>query len=182
MNSRNRSIVLSVLFLALTAGIAHAQLNSPVSAVQLQWNDPENLFINVMNGGFQNFQQPGGALTPTTNPITVNANYNQLVNRTSLTIYAYFADAARALTDTNGGSSITAANIQANITAGTIGTVVFNTPSPFSPASVTLATSPITSASSGMTPVTATFSLGILGTNYAAGTYSGTLFIQAQVL
>jgi len=173
-----RSIV-GAVFLLVTMANVNAQFNSTSSNLNLNWQDNENLWVNInFAPGTGNFQQQGGAVTPTTSPITVTANYNGLVNRQTLTLYAYFADPARALAN-GAGSVIPAANIQATIDG--VGTSVFNQASPFSAASVQLATS-VDVATNGTGNLPATFSLAILGTNYPAGQYSGTLFIQAQAI
>jgi len=179
MRTANRAIVMSVVLLVLTAGIARAQVNSTTNTIGLGWGNPENLNIQVTFGpGTGQFQQSGGAVTPTTSPITLQANYNGLVNRTSLSIYAYFADGARALSNA-AGNSVPAANVQATITGGA--TAAFNSVSPFSTASVLIATSTAV-ATNGTGNLPASFSLSILGTNYPSGFYSGTLFIQAQAV
>ena len=173
-----RSIV-GAVFLLVTMVNVNAQFNSSSSNINLNWQDNENLWVNISFApGTGAFQQQGGAVTPTTTPITVTANYNGLVNRQTLTLYAYFSDPARALANGT-GNVIPASNIQATID-GT-GTSVFNQPSPFSAASVQLATSTAV-ASNGNGNMPATFSLAILGSNYPPGQYSGTLFIQAQAI
>ena len=179
MNARNRRIVLGAVLLVLTAGTARAQFNSSANTINLNWNDPENLNVQVNFGpGVGQFQQNVGAVTPTTGLISLQANYNGMVNRTSLSIYAYFADPARALTQASGGA-VPAANILANITGGV--PTVFNMFSPFSTASVLLAQSNDI-ATNGTGNLPASFTLAILGTNYPSGFYTGTLFIQAQAV
>jgi hypothetical protein len=163
----------------MTAGPVNAQFNSSNSNINLNWFENEQLFIQInFANGTGNFRQDNGAAMPTTTPISVQANYNGLVNRQTLTLYAYFADPARAMANGSGGS-IPAANIQATIEG--VGTAVFNQPSSFSAASVQLATtSAVATNGNGVLP--ATFSLAILGSNYPAGSWSGTLFLQAQAI
>jgi hypothetical protein len=174
-----RKSIVGALFLVLAAGQLQAQINSLPNNVNLFWHDPENLHINInFVPGLGQFLQDGGAVTPTTAPINITAVYNGMVNRQSLTLYAYFADPARALANAS-GSGIPAANIQATIEG--VGTTTFSQPSPFSAASVQLARTEAV-ATNGTGTLPATFTLSILGTNYVPGAYNGTLFFQAQAI
>jgi len=173
-----RNAIVAALFLALSAG-AHAQVNSTTSTFTLNFFDPENLFVQVnFEPGTGNFQVLDGAVTPTTTPISVQVHYNGLVNRQTLNLYAYFADPARALSNGN-GAAVPAADIEVNIPG--VGPSRFTQPSPFSAASVLLATSNAV-ATNGNGTLPATFSLAIKGTNYGTGFFQGTLILQAQAI
>jgi hypothetical protein len=173
-----RNTLVAALFLAMSAG-AHAQINSTANSLNLNFFDPENLFVQInFFPGIGNFEQVNGAATPTTSPINVQANFNGLVNRQTLNLYAYFADPARALSSAS-GAAIPAADIEANV-AG-LGASRFTQPSPFSAASVLLASSNVVATNSnGNMP--ATFFLAIKGTNYGTGQFVGTLILQAQAI
>jgi hypothetical protein len=99
------------------------------------------------------------------------------VNRQTLNLYAYFADPARALS--SGTGTIPAADIEAIIQG--VAASRFTQPSPFSAASVLLATSSAV-ATNGSGSLPATFSLSIKGTNYGSGFFAGTLILQAQAI
>jgi len=173
-----RNAIVAALFLALSAG-ADAQVNSTTSTLNLNFFDPENLFVQInFEPGIGNFQQQNGGVTPTTSPISVQVNYNGLVNRQTLNLYAYFADPARALSS-GSGAAVPAADIEANIQG--IGVSRFTQPSPFSAASVLLASSTAV-ATNGNGTVPSTFSLAIKGTNYRTGQFVGTLILQAQAI
>jgi hypothetical protein len=172
-----RNAIVGALILAMSAG-AHAQINSTANSLNLFFNDPENLFVQInFEPGIGQFQQLDGAVTPTTSPISVQVNYNGLVNRQTLNLYAYFGDPARALS--NGSSAVPAGDIEANIQG--VGVSRFTQPSPFSAASVLLATSNAV-ATNGNGTLPATFSLAIKGTNYGTGQFQGTLILQAQAI
>ena len=172
-----RSTIVGALVLAMSAG-THAQINSTGNSLGIFFNDPENLFVQInFEPGTGFFQNLDGAVTPTTSPISVQANYNGLVNRQTLNLYAYFADPARALASGNG--TIPAGDIEANIHG--IGVSRFNQPSPFSAASVLLATTNAV-ATNGNGALPATFSLAIKGTNYGSGFFTGNLILQAQAI
>jgi hypothetical protein len=173
-----RNAIVGALFLAMSAG-AHAQVNSTAATLNLFFSDPENLFVQInFEPGIGGFQQLDGAVTPTTSAINVQAQYNGLVNRQTLHLYAYFADPARALSSAS-GTAIPAADIEANIQG--IGASRFTQPSPFSAASVLLAsTNAVAANGNGSLP--ATFSLAIRGTNYGSGFFTGTVILQAQAI
>ena len=174
MHATSRRMILGVLFLVLAAGVADAQINSSINTVPLNWNENENLNIQLNIGSGNQFTQVGTALQPTTSPITVTAAYNGLTNRATLTIWAYFTDAASALS--NGSASVAASQIQASIDGGA--TSFFTTSSPFSNASVRLNQTPLASQNGTLA---STFSLAIFG-NHPAGFYTGTMIIQLQAL
>ncbi|HXT31089.1 MAG TPA: hypothetical protein VN716_17455 [Vicinamibacterales bacterium] len=173
-----RNPLVAALLLAMSAG-AQAQINSVANNLNVSWFDPENLFVQVnFEPGTGNFQQLDGAVTPTTSPINVQVNYNGLVNRQTLNLYAYFADPARALSNGNGGA-VPAGDIEAIIQGG--GASRFTQPSPFSASSVLLASSAAV-ATNGNGSMPASFSLAIKGTNYGTGFFVGTLILQAQAI
>jgi hypothetical protein len=173
-----RNAIVAALFLVSSAG-THAQFSSSPNTLNLNFFDPENLFVQInFEPNIGNFQILNGAVTPTTSPISLQANYNGLVNRQTLNLYAYFADPARALSSGNGGV-IAAGEIEANIQG--LGASRFTQPSPFSAASVLLAsTNAVATNGNGSLP--ATFSLSIKGTNYGSGFFTGTLILQAQAI
>jgi hypothetical protein len=172
-------MILGALFLVLSTGMVHAQFNSPSNTIGLRFNERENLWVQVNFGpGTGEFLQDGGAVTPTTAPISVTVNYDSLVNRDELNLYAYFASGGPALTNGNGGV-VPASDVQATVTNGPVS--AFIEESPFSNNSVKLLTSPDV-ASEGTGNLEVSFSLAITGTNYPAGFYNGTLFLQAQVI
>ena len=131
MNGVHRRVLLTAILLVLAAGATRAQINSGANTVNLQWNDPEQVFIQInQGGGFQQFQQQNGSPQPTTGQIGLQVNYNGLVNRATLTVFAYFADPAHALTNGT-GHSIPASDISASI-QGQQGLSPFTSQSPFS--------------------------------------------------
>jgi hypothetical protein len=173
-----RNAIVAALFLVMSAG-PQAQISSTPNSLNLNFFDPENLFVQInFEPNIGNFQNLDGAVTPSTTPIRLQANYNGLVNRQTLNLYAYFADPARALSSGTGGI-IPAADIEANIQG--LGASRFTQPSPFSAASVLLAsTNSVATNGNGSLP--ATFSLSIKGTNYGSGFFTGTLILQAQAI
>jgi len=173
----------AALLLITAARVAGAQaVNSTPNSLTLGWNNPENINvqINFSPGvALGQFTEVGNSPTPTTTPVPLTINYNSLVNRTKLNVWAYFVDGSRALASGNGGA-VPADKIQATVQGNSPAT--FTTASPFSASSVLLNPGGADVGTAATGTFNLAFPLGILGSGYPSGFYQGILMIQAQAI
>ncbi len=164
--------------LAIVEGVAQAQqISSNQASVSLSYTTAEALTVNVTPPGNPTTFQ---GTPPTTGTITISATSSFTQSRT-VSIYAYFAS-NQALT--SGASNIPASSIVANIAGGSQpGSRAFNVTSPFtgSPTAVIVDTEAV--GIGNLTTPTVSMTLMIQGASgLPAGTYAGTMFVQAQAV
>ncbi len=171
---------------AMTSLRASAQINSNFSNVSINAAVQQSISVSVGLASV-NFTLLAGGVANGDNPVPVTASWNLNPGSVgSVTLYAYFDIPAQALSD--GTNAIPAANVLGRYTTGapTIFTPITQT-SPVGPAgaSLLLFTETITGANKVKTRGPENLELEIDLTtlpNQPAGTYTGTLRLQARAL
>lgn len=179
-----RRLGLGVLALVLplaTTSWAQA-LNSNTAAVNLNAPLAESVSVSASPGTVNFTLLPNGPASGNS-AVTITTTWVLRPNRTTLTTYAYFSSSTAALTD--GGTppnNIASSSVKGSVNGGA-STPLTGT-SPFAAgSSVTVYSTAITGGNKN-TSHTDTLALTIDTTGLAlpAGTYTGTLIIQAQAL
>jgi hypothetical protein len=179
--NRNSLLKTAAAMVMLTATAAFAQLSSNSTSVTLNATVSESLTVLINSGSVVNFGTLTAGAGATTNignvPINVTTSWNLgTATGNSVKVYAFFATPSQALS--NGTNYIPAADVMATVNSGT-------------PAALTgsFGTLPIDSATITNSTLQGTLTDSIaLGLNLSsftsatlpAGTYTGTLYIQAQ--
>ena len=188
-HGRNRLHLLlyAASLILLSAQAGKAQINSSQASVNLNAVLAESLTLTA-NPGTVNFTLVSGAAALGSTPVSITTSWVLGVNRSTVNLYAWFSTPSAALTD--GGSP-------ANTIASTyvLGQLATGLPTSYTPFTQSAA---LGTASGGL----ALFSQSISSTNRAskrtdslgleidltnlpqlpAGTYTGTLTLQAQAL
>jgi len=175
----------AVLVLAVTAlaGRSHAQvLNSGASTITLQAVLNDSLSV-TLSGNAVNFNlTAGSANNPGSVAITATTTWISKAGR-NLSLYAFFANSATALTD-GAGDNIPSADFQISDNAGPFNALTNTVPFGGANAGLTLFTQKITGTSkTGSTTDVMNFNINLSTLpNLPANTYTGTLTIQAQII
>jgi hypothetical protein len=176
---------LAALFLLL-APVAGAQVNSNTAPVNLSAVLNPMLAVNA-SPATVNFAMPPGGSDIGDSPVTINTRWilpfvpgNPNID---LTLYAYFTNAAAALS--NGvGSNIPAANVSGSVNGAAY--APFTTAGPFSAASLVVFTQQIKTTpgnpGSGQRIDILDMQINTAGLGLPAGTYTGVLVIRAQAI
>jgi hypothetical protein len=183
-NSRAvRLVVLAVLSLAL-ASMASAQvLNSGAQAISLNAQLTESLTLSLSANAVNFTLASGSAANPGSAGVTATTKWVLKPGRTAVVVDAYFASSASALTD-GGGNNIPSSAFKISDNAGPstalTNSVIFGGAS----AGLQLENIAITGANKNSQVTDAmTFNIDLSGgtlPQLPAGTYTGTLNIQAQ--
>jgi len=171
---------LPILFLLLAISPANAQLNSNIAGVNLSATLATSLTVSA-SPGLVNFALVRSGTATGSSAITVNTSWVLNPGVARVRVYAYFTNAAAALTD-GAGDNIPSSSVSGSANGGAFGT--FTRPSPLSGAtSVRISRTAITGLNlSGSKVDTLNLTISTTGLNLPAGTYTGVLNIQAQAL
>jgi len=185
---------LAMLMLSLAAVPAvSAQLNSNAPTITLNATLPESLTVSVTSGATVNFTLAANtAANPGSTTSTVQTAWVLQPGRTQVTIWAWVANGAAALT-AGGGNNIAASQVAAtaagsgsaggalnSVASGGAGVPAFITPA--AATGVQIGSVAITGANKASnTTTTLTWNINTTSTpQLPAGTYTGTVNIQAQ--
>jgi hypothetical protein len=171
------------LTVTLSASMASAQLNSGAQTIALNATLTESLTL-TLSANTVNFNLSAGSATNAGSAgITATTAWTLAAGRNSVGVYAYFSNAAAALTDGSGDNIPSSAFFiadNATPAAALTNTVAYGAAN----AGLKLATVAITGANrSGTRTDAMTFNINLTGGTLAqlpANTYTGTLNIQAQ--
>ena len=172
------------LFVALAAGLASAQaINSGAQPIALNATLSESLTLSLSANAVNFTLTAGSANNPGSASITATTAWVLKPGRTAVTVDAYFASAAAALTDGAGNNIPSSAFFISDNGGGSVplvNTVAFGAAN----AGLRLANVAITAANrassrNDLMAYTINLTGGTLP-NLPAGTYTGTLNIQAQ--
>jgi len=182
--------------LALASAIspaAKAQINSNTGTVTLNATLPESLTVNVTSGAVVNFTLAANtAANAGSTTSTIQTAWVLQPGRTKVTVWAWVANGAAALTDGAGdnipASAVTAVAAGSGSAGGALNTVASggaNVPAFVSPAAATgvqIGNVAINGANkAGSTTTTLTWNINTTGVpQLPAATYTGTVNIQAQ--
>jgi hypothetical protein len=174
-------VILMAFVIAMGSSLANAQLNSNTLPIALTATLPESLTVGLSANAVTFNLTAGSATNAGNTNITATTTWVLRPSRTTLRVYAYFANSASALTD-GGGNNIPTANffIANNGGASTAvnQTVAFGGAN----AGLQLANVAITNANrAGNRTDAMAFNINLTSLpQLPAGTYTGTLNIQAQ--
>ena len=184
MFSSTRAVRLAVLALTIAlASMASAQvLNSGAQTINLNAQLAESLTLSLTANAVNFTLASGSASNAGSTGITATTKWVLKPGRTAVGVYAYFASAAAALTD-GGGNNIPSSAFKIANNAGPstalTATTPFGTTSGYQMENIT-----ITGANKNSQATDAmTFNIDLSGgtlPQLPAGTYTGTLNIQAQ--
>ena len=176
-------IALVVLAMSFAVSMASAQLNSGAQTIALNANLTESLTLNLSASAVNFTLAAGSAANPGSTNITATTAWVLKPGRTAVGVYAYFANAAAALTDGVGDNIPSSAFfISDNGSASTAltNTVVFGAAN----GGLQLANVAITGVNkNGSRNDVMAFNINLTGgtlPQLPANTYTGTLNIQAQ--
>jgi hypothetical protein len=185
-----RGLIMTAALIAATSPVAFCQLNSNAPTVSLTATLGETLSISATPTS-ASFTLVAGSTAQASAPVAITQNWVLNASRASVTLIGWFANAAQALT--SGGSSpvyIPTTEVLGQVTTGapTTFTAFTATPTAGQPgvagASLVLTTTSITNANRNSNR-SDNLNLEINLTNQAqlpAGTYTGTLNLEAQAL
>ncbi len=177
-------VLLAALALVMAQGTAaNAQvLNSAQASVNLNAVMSESLTLSAAPGTVNFTPLNSNGVTNGDSAITINTAWVLKTARTDVYIYAYFASTT-ALTNISSGSyTIPVASVQGSVNGGSAtaftGNSPFATGSSLSVAHVIITGTNKNSSESDSLALT----VNTTGAGLPAGTYTGTLFVQAQAI
>jgi hypothetical protein len=168
------------LLVSLAASSAHAQINSNVAGVNLAATLNTSLTV-VAAPNTVNFALVPNGMANGSGPITVTTIWSLRPNVGDVTVFAYFAAPAAALSN-GGGANIPSARVNGSANGGPF--IAFTGNSPFAAgSSITVATWRILGNNrNGTRQDTLNLQINTTGLALPGGTYTGVLSIQAQAL
>jgi hypothetical protein len=186
-----RGVLLRALLLVFTGaaaapGIASAVVLSNVANIVLAANLAQGLSVSLPSGAAVNFALANGGPVGGDVPVVISTSWNLNPGQTgAVSLYAYFSVPAQALTD-GGGNSIASSLVQGRVTTGLPTTFTpFTQTNPVGPAggSLLLFSENITGINKSKTRSdNLDLQIDLTGQAIPAGTYTGTLRIQARAL
>lgn len=187
------TLTMLVFAMAIATTSAAAQLNSNAPTVTLNATLPESLTVSVTSGATVNFTLAANtAANPGSTTSTVQTAWVLAPGRTKVTVWAWVANGAAALTDGAGdniaASQVTATAAGSGSAGGALNTSVSggaNVPAFIAPNTATgvqIGNVAITGANkASSTTTTLTWNISTTATpQLPAATYTGTVNIQAQ--
>src|SRR6202142_2838283 len=177
-------ILAVTLAMTFVASLASAQvLNSTAQTIALNANLTESLTLNLSASAVNFTLAAGSAANPGSTNITATTAWTLKPGRTAVGVYAYFASATAALTD-GAGDNIPSSAFTIADNAGGPAALVNTVPFGGALAGLQLANVVITGANRTASRTDAmAYNINLTGgtlPQLPAGTYTGTLNIQAQ--
>jgi len=172
------------LFVAMLAAPASTQvLNSAARTITLQAVLSQSLTL-TLSGNAVNFNlAAGSAANPGSTSITATTSWTLKPSVGSLKVYAFFSNSASALTD-GAGNNIPSADFQISNNGGAFTALTNTVPFGGANAGLQLSSTPILGNNkSGTRNDVMNFNINLVPLpNLPAGSYTGTLTIQAQAI
>ncbi|MCZ6514872.1 MAG: hypothetical protein O6850_03295 [Acidobacteria bacterium] len=173
------SLLMFGLMFGFLGGEARAQFNSPVADVAMNAVLNQSLTVTLDAAAVNFTMTNGSSLNAGDATISVTTAWTLIPSVGSVDIYAYFDDSTAALT--NGTDDIPAANVEGSVDGGAL--TAFMATSPFGGVGVTVGSITITGVNKNSSQVnTLDLNINLTGLTLSAGTYTGTMHIQAQAL
>lgn len=172
------------LMWALYAASAHAQvLNSVAQPIALQAILSQSITLTLSANAVNFNLVAGSANNPGSTSITATTTWTLKPSVGSLNVYAFFANSASALTD-GAGDNIPSADFQISNNAGPLTALTNTVPFGGANAGLQLSSTPILGNNkTGTRNDVMNFNINLSPLpNLPAGTYTGTLTIQAQAI
>jgi hypothetical protein len=186
MNSQKKSASVLVLLLLLIGAAlpSGAQvLNSAAQTITLQAVLSQSITL-TLSGNAVNFNlTSGSAANPGSTSITATTSWTLRPNVGALNVYAFFSNSASALTD-GAGNNIPSADFQISNNGGAFAALTNTVPFGGANAGLRLSSTPILGNNkTGTRTDVMNFNINLVPLpNLPAGTYTGTLTIQAQAI
>lgn len=187
MNLQLKHVRLAVelaLIVTWLLGYSHAQvLNSGASTITLQAVLNESLTVSLSGNAVKFNLTAGSANNPGNTSITATTTWVLKPNAGALSLYAFFSNSASALTD-GAGDNIPSADFQVSDNAGPFNALTNTVPFGGAGAGLLLSATKITgNKRTGTNTDVMNFNINLSTLpNLPAGTYTGTLTIQAQAI
>jgi hypothetical protein len=181
--NRRIQLVLCTTLLVLLSGLAGAQvINSGVQSVTLNANLSESISVNLSSNSVSFTLTSGSSSNAGSSGVTATTTWISKPGR-NMTLYAYFASSSAALSD-GAGNNIPSANFQISDNAGAYAALKNSVAFGGASAGLSLYTIKITGTNkTGNHADNMLFNIDLSTLpNLPAGTYAGTLNIQAQVI
>ena len=171
---------------AALSGAASAQVLSGVGNVSLNATLPQSVSLSVTSGSSVNFALTQNAATAGDVPTVIQTAWNLNPGQVgAVTLYGYFDVPAQALTDGT-GNNIPTSWVEGQMTTGTpTSFTAFTQTNPVGPAGGSLAL--FTSSITGLNKISTrtdnlNLRIDLTGQSLPAGTYTGTLRLQARAI
>ena len=173
------ALFVSIVFLAHGA---MAQLNSNQGAVNLNAVMGESVTISGAPATVNFTPLDPNGVTNGDAAITITTTWTLQPSRTTLSTYAYFATTTALTNTTDVSQTIASSRVEGQVGAGAFSSFTGN--SPFATgSSLPVAAVPINGTNkTGTRNDTLTLRIDTSGSGLSAGTYTGTLFVQAEAI
>jgi hypothetical protein len=176
-------VMLAAIALVLAQSTsAYAQLNSNQAAVSLNATMAETLSVSAAPGTVNFTPLNPNGVTSGDSAVTINTAWVLNPSRGNLNVYAYFASTTALTNTSNATYTIPVGSVQGKVNAGAFTAFTGNSPfavgSSLSVATVNIVGNNRNSSRSDSLSLT----VDTTGAGLPAGTYTGTLFVQAQVI
>ena len=173
-------VALIVMIIAAAASLASAQLNSGAQAITLNATLAESLTVNLSANAVNFTLTSGSAANAGSTNITATTSWVLSSGRTAVGVYAYFANAASALS--GGGNNIPSSAFQISDNGGAAAALTNSVAFGGANGGLALANVAITNANrAGNRNDVMAFNIDLSGVpQLPAAAYTGTLNIQAQ--
>ncbi len=186
MNGRlGVGVLIAALLVLAVPSLAAAQMLSGVSSASLAATLPQSLTISITSGSSVNFTLAENAAAAGDVPVVVQSNWNLNPGQTgAVSLYGYFDVPATALTD--GANNIPTSWVEGRMTTGTpTSYTAFTETNPVGPAGGSLAL--FSEAITGINKVKTRsdnldLRINLTGQTLPAGSYAGTLRLQARAI
>jgi len=179
-----RAVVALGFLCTLGSFSARAQvLNSGASTIALKANLPESVSLSLSANAVNFALSPGSAANPGSTSITAATSWTLRPGRIAVSVYAFFSSSASALTD-GAGDNIPSSSFQISDNGGAFTALTNTVPFGGANAGLQLASVFVLFGNlQGTRRDTMNFNLNLSALpNLPAGTYTGTLTIQVQVI
>jgi hypothetical protein len=176
-------VMLAAMAVVMAQGTAaYAQLNSNQAAVNLNAVMSESLALSAAPGTVNFTPLNSNGVTSGDSAITINTAWVLTNARTNVNVYAYFASTTALTNTSNATYTIPVGSVQGKVNAGAY--TAFTGNSPFATgSSLTVANVNITGINKNSSRSdTLSLTVDTTGAGLPAGTYTGTLFVQAQAI
>lgn len=176
-------VMLAAMALIMAQGTAaYAQLNSAQASVNLNAVMSESLSLSAAPGTVNFTPLNSNGVTNGDSAITINAAWVLQTARTDIYVYSYFASTTALTNTSNATYTIPVGSVKGSVNGGAAAAFTGN--SPFAAgSSLTVARVNITGVNKNSSRSdTLSLTVDTTGAGLPAGTYTGTLFIQAQAI
>jgi hypothetical protein len=184
LHAKIRALLAMLAFVALQAVPCCAQvLNSGASTISLQAVLSQSVSVTLSASAVNFTLTAGSSINPGSTSITATTSWTLRPSVNSVKLYAFFSSSAAALSD-GAGDNIPSADFQISNNGGAFNVLTATVPFGGANAGLMLSSTPILGNNkTGSRTDAMNFNINLAPLpNLPAGTYTGTLTIQAQAL